>query len=171
MNLYHFSTCQSIASDERRPGLYREYPPDFFDLIIIDEYHRGSAADEGNWREILEYFEPATQLGMTATPLRKENKDTYEYFGNPIYAYSLKQGIEDGFLAPYRVHRIVTRCRRDRLETPSRGEVDRYMREVPDAEYTIGDFERLVGLYAARTGVNQYSGVESRPLSRRRSFI
>jgi type I restriction enzyme R subunit len=141
----YFSTYQSIASDERRPGLYREYARDYFDLIIIDECHRGSAADEGNWREILEYFEPATQLGMTATPLRRENKDTYEYFGNPIYTYSLKQGIEDGFLAPYRVHRIVTSVDATGWR-PTQGEVDRYMREVPDAEYTTSDFERLVAL-------------------------
>jgi type I restriction enzyme R subunit len=100
----YFSTYQSIAKDERRPGLYKEYSPEFFDLIIVDECHRGSARDESNWREILEYFEPAYQLGMTATPLRKDNRDTYRYFGNPIYTYSLRQGIDDGFLAPYRVH-------------------------------------------------------------------
>ena len=104
----YFAIYQAIAKDERRPGLYREYAPDFFDLIIVDECHRGSARDESNWREILEYFEPAYQLGMTATPLREDNRDTYLYFGNPIYTYSLRQGIDDGFLAPYRVHRVVT---------------------------------------------------------------
>jgi len=104
----YFSTYQAIAHDEARPGLYREFPPDFFDLVIVDECHRGSARDESNWREILEYFTPAVQLGMTATPLRADNKDTYRYFGNPIYTYSLRDGIEDGFLAPYRVHRVVT---------------------------------------------------------------
>lgn len=88
----YFALYQSIAKDERRPGLYRDYSRDFFDLIIVDECHRGSASDESNWREILEYFEPAYQLGMTATPLREDNKDTYLYFGNPIYTYSLKQG-------------------------------------------------------------------------------
>jgi type I restriction enzyme, R subunit len=81
----YFSTYQSIAKDERRPGLYKEYSPDFFDLIIVDECHRGSARDESNWREILEYYKPAFQLGMTATPLRNDNRDTYRYFGNPIY--------------------------------------------------------------------------------------
>ena len=91
-----------------RPGLYKEFAPDFFDLIIVDECHRGSASEDSNWREILEYFEPAYQLGMTATPLRDDNRDTYLYFGNPIYTYSLRQGIDDGFLAPYRVHRVVT---------------------------------------------------------------
>ena len=104
----YFAIYQAIAKDERRPGLYREYAPDFFDLIIVDECHRGSARDESNWREILEYFDPAYQLGMTATPLREDNRDTYRYFGNPLYTYSLRQGIEDGFLAPYRVHRVIT---------------------------------------------------------------
>ena len=96
----YFAIYQSLAKDERRPGLFREYQPDFFDLIIVDECHRGSARDESNWREILEYFTPAYQLGMTATPLREDNRDTYAYFGDPIYTYSLRQGIEDGFLAP-----------------------------------------------------------------------
>ena len=86
----YFSTYQSIAKDERRPGLYKEYSPDFFDLIIVDECHRGSARDESNWREILEYFKPAYQLGMTATPLREDNRDTYRYFGNPIYSRKKK---------------------------------------------------------------------------------
>jgi len=104
----YFAIYQAIAEDENRPGLYKEYARDFFDLIIVDECHRGSAKDESNWREILEYFEPAVQIGMTATPLRNDNKATYRYFGNPIYQYSLRQGLADGFLAPYRVHRIVT---------------------------------------------------------------
>ncbi len=104
----YFAIYQALAKDERRPGLYREYARDFFDLIVIDECHRGSARDESNWREILEWFEPAYQLGMTATPLREDNRDTYRYFGNPLYQYSLKQGIDDGFLAPYRVHRVIT---------------------------------------------------------------
>ena len=74
----------------------------------MDECHRGSAHKDSNWREILEYFEPAFQIGMTATPLREDNRDTYRYFGNPVYEYSLRQGIDDGFLAPYRVHRVIT---------------------------------------------------------------
>ena len=80
----YFSIYQAIAEDERRPGLYREYAPDFFDLIVIDECHRGSARDESSWREILEYYEAAYQLGMTATPLRQDNRDTYKYFGDPL---------------------------------------------------------------------------------------
>ena len=76
--------------------------------IIVDECHRGSATDESNWREILECFHPAFQIGMTATPLREDNHDTYRYFGSLIYTYSLRQSIEDGYLAPYRVHRVIT---------------------------------------------------------------
>ena len=143
----YFATYQAIAKDERRPGLYREYAPDFFDLVIVDECHRGSARDESNWREILEYFEPAFQLGMTATPLREDNRDTYRYFGNPLYIYSLRQGIDDGFLAPYKVHRIVTTADAAGWR-PSKGELDRYGREIPDAEYGTKDFEKLVALKA-----------------------
>ncbi|MDO8609727.1 MAG: type I restriction-modification enzyme R subunit C-terminal domain-containing protein, partial [bacterium] len=87
---------------------YGEYPKDFFDFIIVDECHRGGANDEGNWRGILEYFSPAVQLGLTATPKRKDNIDTYKYFGEPVYIYSLKQGINDGFLTPFKVKRIKT---------------------------------------------------------------
>ena len=141
----YFAIYQAIAEDEARPGLYREYPRDFFDLIIVDECHRGSARDSSSWREILEYFAPAAQLGMTATPLRQDNRDTYEYFGNPIYQYSLKQGIEDGFLAPYRVHRVVTTYD-SAGRRPNKGQMDRYGREIPDAEYQTKDFERVVSL-------------------------
>jgi len=87
---------------------FGEYPPDFFDFIIIDECHRGGANDEGNWRGILEYFAPAVQLGLTATPKRKDNVDTYAYFGEPVFVYSLKDGINDGFLTPFRVKQIAT---------------------------------------------------------------
>jgi type I restriction enzyme R subunit len=143
----YFATYQAIAKDERRPGLYHEYSPEFFDLVIIDECHRGSARDESNWREILEYFEPAFQLGMTATPLREENRDTYRYFGNPVYSYSLRQGIDDGFLAPYRVHRIVTDVDATGWR-PSKEELDRYGRPIPDDEYQTPDFEKIVVLKA-----------------------
>lgn len=143
----YFATYQSIARDANRPGLYREFPRDFFDLIIVDECHRGSARDESNWREILDYFEPAFQLGMTATPLRQDNRDTYKYFGNPLYTYSLKQGIDDGFLAPYRVHRIVSNVDAAGWR-PSKGEVDRYGREIPDGEYGTKDFDRVIALKA-----------------------
>lgn len=141
----YFAIYQAIAKDERRPGLYREYSPDFFDLIIVDECHRGSARDESNWREILEYFEPAFQIGMTATPLREDNRDTYRYFGNPLYTYSLRQGIEDGFLAPYRVHRVISTVDATGWR-PSKGELDRYDREIPDGEYSTKDFETIISL-------------------------
>ncbi|MGD0660641.1 MAG: DEAD/DEAH box helicase family protein [Syntrophorhabdales bacterium] len=147
----YFAIYQAIARDERRPGLYREYDPGFFDLIIVDECHRGSANDESNWREILEYFQPAIQIGMTATPLREDNRDTYRYFGNPIYTYSLRQGIDDGFLAPYRVHRVITTWDAAGWR-PSQGDLDRYGREIPDEEYRTNDFERIVAL-RARTQV------------------
>ncbi len=151
----YFATYQSIAKDERRPGLYKEFAPDFFDLIIVDECHRGSAKEDSNWREILEYFAPAYQLGMTATPLREENRDTYLYFGNPIYTYSLKQGIDDGFLAPYRVHRIVTQWDAAGWR-PSKDDLDRYGREIPDEVYTTADFERRVALRARTQAVARH---------------
>lgn len=151
----YFAIYQAIARDEARPGLYRELPPDFFDLIIVDECHRGSARDESNWREILEYYEPAAQLGMTATPRRQDNTDTYRYFGEPLYVYSLRQGIEDGFLAPYRVHRIVTDYDAAGWR-PSKGEIDRFGREVPDEEYHTKDFERLIALRARTIAIARH---------------
>jgi type I restriction enzyme R subunit len=151
----YFAVYQAIARDERRPGLYREYDPAFFDLIIVDECHRGSAHDESNWRDILEYFEPACQIGMTATPLREDNRDTYRYFGNPIYTYSLRQGIEDGFLAPYRVHRVVTTWDATGWR-PSQGDLDRYGREIPDEHYGTRDFERIIALRARTQAVARH---------------
>ncbi len=151
----YFTIYQAIAKDERRPGLYRDYAPDFFDLIIVDECHRGSAADESNWREILEYFDFACQIGMTATPLRDDNRDTYRYFGNPLYTYSLRQGIEDGFLAPYRVHRVVTTADAAGWR-PSKGELDRYGREIPDQVYGTQEFERIVALKARTEAIARH---------------
>ena len=141
----YFATYQAIAEDENRPGLYKEYAPDFFDLIIVDECHRGSANAEGNWREILSYFKPAIQIGLTATPLRKDNKVTYRYFGNPIYQYSLRQGLDDGFLAPYRVHRVVTSADATGWR-PTKGELDKLGREIPDEEYHTPEFEKRLSL-------------------------
>ncbi len=104
-----FQTFMSGTDAEGKPAPYfGEYPADYFDFIIIDECHRGGANDESNWRGILEYFSPAVQLGLTATPKRKDNVDTYRYFGEPIYIYSLKEGINDGFLTPFKVKRIKT---------------------------------------------------------------
>lgn len=151
----YFTIYQAIARDERRPGLYKEYSRDFFDLIIVDECHRGSARDESNWREILEYFEPACQLGMTATPLREDNRNTYVYFGNPVYTYSLRQGIEDGFLAPYRVHRVITSVDAAGWR-PEKGQRDRYGREIPDGEYYTKDFEREIALRARTEAIARH---------------
>ncbi len=104
-----FQTFMSGTDAEGKPAPYfGEYPADYFDFIIIDECHRGGANDESNWRGILEYFSPAVQLGLTATPKRKDNVDTYKYFGEPVYIYSLKEGINDGFLTPFKVKRIKT---------------------------------------------------------------
>lgn len=151
----YFAIYQSLAKDERRPGLFKEYSKDFFDLIVVDECHRGSARDESNWREILEYFEPAYQLGMTATPQRDDNRDTYAYFGDPIYTYSLRQGIDDGFLAPYRVHRIVTDVDAAGWR-PTKGEKDRFGYEIPDDEYGTKDFERVIALRARTEAIARH---------------
>jgi type I restriction enzyme R subunit len=150
----YFATYQAIAKDKRRPGLYREFGPDFFDLVIVDECHRGSAKDESNWQEILKHFYTAYQLGMTATPLREENRDTYRYFGDPVYTYSLRDGIADGFLAPYRVHRIITDADATGWR-PSKDELDRYGRPIPDEEYETPDFERVVALRARTKTIAQ----------------
>lgn len=141
----YFSTYQSLAEDKNRVGAFRSLPRDFFDLIIIDECHRGSASDESNWRVILDYFNKAVQLGLTATPLRDDNKDTYQYFGNPLYTYSLKQGIEDGFLAPYIVHRVVTDADATGWR-PHEGQVDANGEVIPDGVYTTPDFENSLSL-------------------------
>lgn len=104
-----FQTFMTGTDTEGKPApVFGDYPADFFDLIIIDECHRGGANDEGNWRDILNYFKPAVQLGLTATPKRKDNVDTYAYFGEPVYSYSLKEGINDGYLTPFRVRQHAT---------------------------------------------------------------
>ncbi|MCA0311661.1 MAG: DEAD/DEAH box helicase family protein [Proteobacteria bacterium] len=141
----YFGIYQALTTASA--DVFRQYRPDFFDLIIIDECHRGSSRDESAWRAVLDYFAPAVQFGMTATPLREESRDSYEYFGNPVYTYSLRQGIEDGFLAPYRVHRVITTVDAAGWR-PSKNEIDRYGREVPDEEYQTKDFERVVALRA-----------------------
>ena len=141
----YFGIYQALSTSTE--DVFRKYRPDFFDLIIIDECHRGSSRDESSWRAVLDYFEPAVKFGMTATPLREDSRDSYEYFGNPVYIYSLRQGIEDGFLAPYRVHRVITTVDAAGWR-PSRDELDRFGREVPDDEYQTKDFERVVALRA-----------------------
>lgn len=103
-----FTIFQTFMSGKDNKPYFGQYPKDYFDLVVIDECHRGGANDESNWRAILEYFSPAVQIGLTATPKRKDNIDTYKYFGEPIYIYSLKEGINDGFLTPFKVRRIKT---------------------------------------------------------------
>jgi len=139
----YFGIYQALTT--ATADVFRQYRPDFFDIIIIDECHRGSSRDESAWRAVLDYFAPAVQFGMTATPLREESRDSYDYFGNPVYTYSLRQGIEDGFLAPYRVHRVITTVDAAGWR-PGKDELDRYGREVPDDEYQTKDFERVVAL-------------------------
>jgi type I restriction enzyme R subunit len=151
----YFALYQSIAEDASRPGLYKEYPPDFFDLIIVDECHRGSAKDESNWRSILEHFTTATQIGMTATPRCGDNVNTYRYFGNPIYTYTLADGIEDGFLAPFRVRRVVPNVDATGW-SPTRDQRDRVGRLIPEGIYQTPDFERVVSLLARTEAVARH---------------
>ncbi|WP_127845477.1 EcoAI/FtnUII family type I restriction enzme subunit R [Psychroflexus aestuariivivens] len=135
-----FAIYQAIAEREDIGGYYQEYPKDFFDLVVIDECHRGSANEEGSWRAILDHFSSAVHLGLTATPKRDDNVDTYKYFGQPIYEYSLKEGIQDGFLTPYKVKRVTTN-------------IDEYIHtndskviqgEVTKDRYEINDFNKSI---------------------------
>jgi type I restriction enzyme R subunit len=137
-----FQTFMSGTGPDGQPSPYfGQYPPDFFDFIVIDECHRGGANDESNWRSILDYFAPAVQLGLTATPKRRDNVDTYAYFGEPVYIYSLKEGINDGFLTPFKVVQVSTTLD-DYVYTPDdtivEGEVEEGRR------YTESDFNRII---------------------------
>lgn len=149
----YFGIYQALTNSAN--DVFKEYPRDFFDLIIVDECHRGSSREDSNWRIILNYFTPAIQLGMTATPLRDESRDTYTYFGNPVYTYSLRQGIEDGFLAPYRVHRVITDVDSTGWR-PSKDELDRHGRPIPDDEYQTKDFEKVVALRARTKAIAKH---------------
>ncbi len=142
----YFALYQALADGGEDPnGLFRSFAPDFFDLVIVDECHRGSARADSAWRAILDHFAPAAQLGMTATPKRDETADTYAYFGDPLYEYSLAQGIDDGFLAPYRVRRVVLSPDAHGW-SPSPGELDLFGKEIPLGLYTSSQFERVVSL-------------------------
>lgn len=136
---------QAITGPEEKQKLFRDFSPDFFDLIVIDECHRGSAADDSAWREILDYFSSASQIGLTATPKETEYVSNSAYFGEPIFTYSLKQGISDGFLAPYKV--IKVHIDRD-VEgyRPEKGQLDRDGDEVEDRIYNAKDFDRTLVL-------------------------
>lgn len=138
-----FSIYQAMTGGPIENPYFKDYPADFFDLVIIDECHRGGAGNESNWRAVLDHFTGATHLGLTATPKRDDNVDTYAYFGNPRYTYSLKEGIEDGFLTPFKVKRVTTTMDRymfhpsDLIES---GEVDK------EREYTLSDFNNKIYL-------------------------
>lgn len=151
----YFALYQALANPGDGPNLYEKYPPDFFDLIFVDECHRGSARDESSWRKILEYFAPAQQIGMTATPKCDDNVDTYQYFGDPIYTYSLKQGIEDGFLAPYRVMRVNMDVDTYGLQVDP-GVLDRFGREIPPGQYGTKEFERVISLLTRTEAVARH---------------
>lgn len=141
-----FQTFMSGRDENGKPKpSFGDYPPDFFDFIVIDECHRGGANDESNWREIMKYFAPAVQLGLTATPKRTSNVDTYAYFGEPVYVYSLKEGINDGYLTPFKVKQIATTLD-DYIYTPDddviEGEIE------TDKRYTEPDFNKIIEIKA-----------------------
>ncbi|MCM1567319.1 MAG: DEAD/DEAH box helicase family protein, partial [Dehalobacter sp.] len=136
-----FTIFQTFMSGPENTPYFGEYPADYFDFIIIDECHRGGANDESNWRSIMEYFSPAVQLGLTATPKRDDNVDTYKYFGEPVYIYSLKEGINDGFLTPFKVKRIKTTLD-DYIYTPDDQVIEG---EVEEGKiYTEVDFNKII---------------------------
>ena len=132
---------QALTGPEERDKLFRELSPDFFDLIIIDECHRGSAAEDASWREILDHFKSATQIGMTATPKETEYVSNIHYFGPPVYTYSLRQGISDGFLAPYKVIRVHLNIDVQGWR-PHAGETDKHGHLIDDRIYNVRDFDR-----------------------------
>ncbi len=137
----YMALYQGISGSEEFQNIYKQFSPDFFDLIIIDECHRGSAREDSAWREILEYYQSATQIGLTATPRETKEISNTDYFGPPIYTYSLRQGIEDGFLAPYKVIRV--HLDKD-LEgyRPEKGKLDKYGNLIEDREYNTKDYDR-----------------------------
>jgi type I restriction enzyme, R subunit len=141
----YLSLYQAVTGSDEEQDIYRQFSPDFFDLVIVDECHRGSAADDAAWRRVLEYFSSATQIGLTATPKETRAVSNTEYFGEPVYTYSLRQGIHDGFLAPYKVVRVG--IDKD-LEgwRPESGKTDKYGRTIDDKEYGQSDFDRSLVL-------------------------
>ncbi len=137
----YLSLYQAVTGTEEHANIYKQFSRDFFDLIIIDECHRGSAADNASWRRVLEYFSSATQIGLTATPRETKDVSNIEYFGDPLYIYSLRQGISDGFLAPYKVVRIGLDKDLDGWR-PEEGQTDKYGQVIEDREYNDRDFDR-----------------------------
>ncbi|RJE74865.1 EcoAI/FtnUII family type I restriction enzme subunit R [Reichenbachiella sp. MSK19-1] len=140
----YFALYQGLTGNEETKNAYKEFSKDFFDLIVIDECHRGSASEASAWREILDHFESATQIGLTATPKETKDVSNMEYFGEPVYTYSLKQGIEDGFLAPYKVVRITTTI--DEGWRPTAGLRDKYGNEIQDRIYNLKDYDRKLAV-------------------------
>jgi type I restriction enzyme R subunit len=139
----HLALYQAITGPEEYQKAYKQVAPDFFDLIVIDECHRGSASEDSAWREILEYFGSATQIGLTATPKETEEVSNIDYFGEPVYTYSLKEGIEDGFLAPYKVVRVDIDVDVQGWR-PIKGQMDKYGEEIEDRIYNLKDFDRTL---------------------------
>lgn len=139
----YLALYQGVSGAEEWKNIYKEFSPDFFDLIIVDECHRGSAKEDSAWREILEYFSSATQVGLTATPKETKDVSNIHYFGEPIYTYSLKQGINDGFLAPYRVIRY-TIDKDVEGWRPEEGQRDKYGQIIEDRIYNVKDFDRTL---------------------------
>jgi len=139
----YLALYQGMSGAEEWKNIYKEFSPDFFDLIIVDECHRGSAKEDSAWREILEYFSSATQVGLTATPKETKDVSNIHYFGEPIYTYSLKQGINDGFLAPYRVIRY-TIDKDVEGWRPEEGQRDKYGQVIEDRIYNVKDFDRTL---------------------------
>ena len=137
----YLSLYQAVTGTEEDKNIYKQFSPDFFDLVVVDECHRGSAAEDAAWREVLEYFSSATQIGLTATPKETKDISNIEYFGEPIYTYSLRQGIADGFLAPYKVIRIGLDKDLDGWR-PEEGQRDKYGQLIDDREYNERDFDR-----------------------------
>tara|TARA_R110002153_G_scaffold14261_1_gene51966 strand:- start:240 stop:2612 length:2373 start_codon:yes stop_codon:yes gene_type:complete len=140
----YFALYQGLTSTDEDKNAYKEFSQDFFDLIVIDECHRGSASEASAWRDVLTYFDSATQIGLTATPKETKDVSNMEYFGEPVYTYSLKQGIEDGFLAPYKVVRITTNV--DEGWRPTAGLIDKYGNEVEDRIYNLKDYDRTLAI-------------------------
>jgi len=132
---------QAVTGTEEDQNIYKQFSPDFFDLVIVDECHRGSAADDARWRQVLEYFSSATQIGLTATPKETKDVSNIDYFGDPLYTYSLRQGIDDGFLAPYKVIRIGLDKDLDGWR-PEDGQKDKFGNLIEDREYNIKDYDR-----------------------------
>lgn len=149
----YFALYQALDVDKEEGELYKQYPRNFFDYVIIDECHRGSSTEGGEWRKILDHFNSAIHIGMTATPKREEdNKDTYDYFGPPVYSYSLKQGIEDGFLAPYIIHQVHLEIDKTGY-TPKPGEKDLEGKTLEQKNYGIRDYDRILKVEERRKTV------------------